>query len=722
VNNGCTGSAGTLVLDGSPTNAGYIMEGSQSLPPVAGGWAFQLCDAGGCSGGFETEPATSTPTTTPTGASSVLFLPGIQASRLYKANFAGDGNDQVWPPNALFNEDIYDLSMDVNGVSAEQIYTGGIMETAPGGTPVYAGLKNFLDNLKTEGTIDDWTPYAYDWRYAVTDVAQNGTRYSDVIKDAVVEIENLAEGSLSEKVTIIGHSNGGLLAKAIMRRLEEEGKANLVDKVVLLASPQLGTPKAIGTMLHGYDQTDPLGGFFMDGQIVREVINNIPGTYGLLPSEKYFEGLDVPLVTFKDTAVTAPYRQTYGATISSFEDYVRFLQGEDGFDRDFNNPISVPAKANAGMLDGALSMHEDKLDSWVAPDGVEVTEIVGTGLSTMKSVEYREVVEDRCLGAGPAMVCTEESEIKPYAVLTKYGDATVVQRSAEAYGGEKKKYFVNLAEIKKEFLTSNFEHYNITEAQPVQDLLDTILTSTTTENNQFISTAHTEFNDSYDIEMIDSPVRILVTDTSGNQTGVALVNGEAVVKQGIPGSQYFEFGDTKYLLVPKGINRTTKLDGEDYGGYTLTTATLGADDVQEVKTILVNATTTPDLIAEYSNTNSEFSTVMTDEDGDGEVDYEMSLDGEIIKEEVVVVTYPLLVATVEGLNLSKSRKQALLLLIKSADYYGSKVPTKPLYLKLEDALLQSARDLVKLYEKKRYLTTIEAADLQIMIQVLKDKQ
>jgi hypothetical protein len=141
-----------------------------------------------------------------------------------------------------------------------------------------------------------------------------------------------------------------------------------------------------------------------------------------------------------------------------------------------------------------------------------------------------------------------------------------------------------------------------------------------------------------------------------------------------------------------------------------------------VKTILVNATTTPDLIAEYSNTNSEFSTVMTDEDGDGEVDYEMSLDGEIIKEEVVVVTYPLLVATVEGLNLSKSRKQALLLLIKSADYYGSKVPTKPLYLKLEDALLQSARDLVKLYEKKRYLTTIEAADLQIMIQVLKDKQ
>jgi hypothetical protein len=203
---------------------------------------------------------------------------------------------------------------------------------------------------------------------------------------------------------------------------------------------------------------------------------------------------------------------------------------------------------------------------------------------------------------------------------------------------------------------------------------------------------------------------------------VSLVSGEPVVKQDIPGSQYFEFGDTKYLIVPKGTNRTTKLYGEAYGGYTLTTALLGEDDSQVVQTVLVNATTTPSLIAEYSNQGGEFSTVMTDEDGDGEVDYEMSLDGELIEEEVVIITYPLLISTIEGLNLSKSRKQALLLLIKSADYYGSKVPTKTLYLKLEDALLQSAQDLLKLYEKKRYLTIVEASDLQIMIQVLKDKQ
>jgi pimeloyl-ACP methyl ester carboxylesterase len=646
------------------------------------------------------------------GASSVLFLPGIQASLLSKPGLLGIGEDQVWPPNALFNEDVYDLSMGSSGVSDEAIYTNGILENVPGGGGVYAGFKSFMDQLKADEIVADWEPFAYDWRYSVDNVAQNGTQYRDEIKDAVIEIERLADSSLSGQVTIIGHSNGGLLAKAIVRRLEAEVKAGLVDKIILLASPQNGTPKAIGTILHGYDQTDNYGGFVMDGQIVREVTNNLPGAYGLLPSEKYFEGLDVPLVSFADTAVTAPYRQTYGASISNYADYTRFLRGEDGFDRDLDNAISVPARANGAMLGDALSLHDNELDDWVAPAGIEVIEVVGTGLPTMKAVEYREILEDKCLSAGPLQVCTPVAVIKPYAVLTKYGDGTVVQRSAAGYGGEKSKYFVNLLPF-----NNSMQHYNITEAAPVQDLLGELIIGTTTNSNQFISTSHTEFNDPYEVEMIDSPVRLL----AGNETGVVLEGGVRKIKQEIPGSQYFEFGDTKYFVVPKGTNRTTRLYGEEYGGYTLTTATLGTDDVQRVETILPNASTSPTMLAEYSNHNGVFSNVVTDSDGDGTADYETTLDGELIEEEVVV-TYPLLITTVEALNLSKLRKQALLLLIKSAQYYGNKTPSKALYLNLEDAALKSARDLTNLYLKKGYITATDAATLLEMIQVLKDKQ
>jgi hypothetical protein len=340
----------------------------------------------------------------------------------------------------------------------------------------------------------------------------------------------------------------------------------------------------------------------------------------------------------------------------------------------------------------------------------------------MKGAEYRGIVEDTCLVTFPLNIsCTPEAEIKPYAVLSKYGDGTVVQRSAEGYGGEKVKYFVNLKQVKKIFLTSNFVHHNITEAPPLQDLLSDILISTSTENNQFISTSYTAFDDAYDIEIIDSPVRLLATDALGNQTGVTIVDGVKIIHEDIPGSQYFEFGDTKYFLVPKGINRTTKLYGEEYGGYTLTTASLDSSDVQEIKTTLQNATVTPSLIAEYSNTGGEFSTVVTDENGDGTADYETTLDGELIEPEVII-TYPLLSTTVEALNLSKVRKQALLLIIKSAEYYAHKTPSRLLYKNLEDGLLKSAQELIKLYVKKGYLASTDATVLQNMIQVLKDKQ
>ena len=441
----------------------------------------------------------------------------------------------------------------------------------------------------------------------------------------------------------------------------------------------------------------------------------------MLPSEKYFEGLDVPLVTFNDATITSPYRQTYGSSINTYTDYVRFLRGDDGLDRDLDNPTSIPVRANDEMLSDALIMHATELDGWIAPANIEVIEIVGTGLPTMKSVEYREIVEDKCLSAGPQQVCTPEAEIKPYAVLTKYGDSTVVQRSAEGYSGEKMKYFVNLVEIKKAFLTQNFEHHNITEAVPVQTLLADIISSATTENNQFISTSHTEFNDPYEVEMIDSPVRLLATDTAGNQTGVEVVDGVRMIKQEIPGSQYFEFGDTKYFVVPKGTNRVTRLYGEEYGGYTLTTAALSNDDIQTIQTVLPNASTSPTMIAEYSNENGVFSTVLTDSNGDGTADFETTLDGELIEEDVIV-TYTSLIATVEALNLSKARKQALLLIVKSAEHYGNKTPSRALYRNLEEALLKSAQELIKLYSKKRYISAANATVMLEMIEVLKDKQ
>lgn len=652
----------------------------------------------------------------PEGASSVLFLPGIQASRLYIDPVILN-EDQVWPPNSVLNNDIKDLSMTLSGISEKNVYTRDIIDTTSGAGDIHKNFLSFMNQLDSEGKIESWKPYAYDWRYGVNDIANNGTLYESGVKDVIDEIEILAASSFTDKVTIIGHSNGGLLAKAIMMRLEADGKSNLVDKVILLASPQLGTPKAIGTILHGYDQTDTMGGIVMDGQIVRRVLNNMPGAYGLLPSEKYFNDLSEPLVVFNDNSSTLPYRNIYGSSISNYSDMTKFVKGEDGLDRSLENPINKPARSNIGLIEQAL-INNNNLDNWVAPQGVEVIEIVGTGLPTMKAVEYREITETKCASAGAGgQVCVEEGEIKPYARLSHYGDGTVVQRSAEGYEGEKRKFFVNLLLLENSSLSGEYVHHNIIEAPPVQDLLFDLIISTTTRNNEFISTNYTTFDDPYDVEIIDSPVRLLSTDSQGNQTGVVIVNGVRTIKEEIPGSQYFEFGDTKYFVVPKGTNRTTKLYGEANGGYSLTTISFGVNDTQTIDTVLKNATTTPTMLAEYKNTSAQYSNITTDINGDGAVDTTTSMSGKL----VVIVTYPLLVAKIQSSSLSKIYKQALLLIINSAQVYANKTTQVTLNKKIERGLLTAGEELVKLYVKKGYINQLEGQSLLQMITVLKNK-
>ena len=109
-------------------------------------------------------------------------------------------------------------------------------------------------------------------------------------------------GTSAPSSFIIAHSNGGLLAKALLTELKNRNIENKVDRVIFIGTPQLGTPKAIGTILHGYDQTDSLGGIVTNAHTAREVINNMPGAYGLLPSEGYFMNSTEPVVSFENSS------------------------------------------------------------------------------------------------------------------------------------------------------------------------------------------------------------------------------------------------------------------------------------------------------------------------------------------------------------------------------------------------------------------------------------
>jgi len=187
-------------------------------------------------------------TAAPTGASSVLFLPGIQASRLYTTE--SDGSEKLlWEPDFLFDDaDVLRLAMTPTGESIENIYVRDVIDYAPVDNPsaetaVYGGFLKFLDELVNLQQISEYSAFAYDWRYDVFDIVSDGVQYKDERRFLVEEVERLAANSASDKVAIVAHSNGGLLGKALIDELERQGKSELVESLIMIGDTPVRYPK-----------------------------------------------------------------------------------------------------------------------------------------------------------------------------------------------------------------------------------------------------------------------------------------------------------------------------------------------------------------------------------------------------------------------------------------------------------------------------------------------
>ncbi len=702
----------TIVIDTRSDQESWLRNISDYLFPTAYAACIEDCAR------FARTFTVTTPAPEPTGASSVLFLPGIQASRLY----FGDGEevfDKVWEPGE--NADIETLALDQNGGNSLDIRTNDIVDEVALpfiGQNIYKGFANFMDDLVDDEIIAEWSPFAYDWRYDVFDIVDNGTKYLDgtqegAIKNPIAELAALAADSKSGQVTIIAHSNGGLLAKAIMIELEAQGRVDLVDKIIFIGTPHLGTPKAIGTVLHGYDQ-EAVGGLIVDDAVARRVIKNLPGVYSLLPSEAYFDAAGDPLVVFDDSPATAALRDYYGFGVTTFAEFTDFLTGaEDPVGRAAVSDAAVnePTTANGDMLDTAISNHADLLDAWLAPEVVDVYQIVGTGLPTMKAIEYRGLTETVCdepTDNSTSPVCLEQDFLKPYAQLTRYGDETVVSLSGAAYVQDNVTYYLDLNEAKKGLLSLEKNHSDLTESIQVQELTQNLLLGNETAEVEFTSNTEPQIQASYDIEVIDSPVAIYTTDSEGNVTGLVAEGGELVRKREIPGSRYFEFGGSKYLITPSEIDRTTTLMGLGFGSYTLTVAQLGSDDTQNTNHVLKNASTTPTMVATYSKTAGEFSTVTTDSDGDGVPDTETTLDGEVVTADEV--TYDDLLAAIQALDLNPGRQAVLVAKVKLMDRFAKQ--EREWLRKITE---RTFRKTLNFYHRKGWIT---AQERQTIIEII----
>ncbi len=587
--------------------------------------------------------------------SNVLFLPGFQGSRLYQGSATSE--NQVWEPNSL-QSDVQKLYLDQSGASINPIYTkaGATIDSVGpffSRTDIYRTFLDQLTNMVVSDKIADFRVFPYDWRMSVDDIVENGTIYNDGRHYPAAELEELAAHSKTGKVTIIAHSNGGLLAKALMRKLEAEGKADLVDKIIFVGTPQLGTPKAVASILHGDFQNIPgWAGFLVSKANARALGENMPSAFGLLPSPAYFARVAEPVVDLSAAPALRAGAALANPLVDSAIELANFLTGAGGRVKPVYDNIEIPGVLSSALLGSATALHVN-LDAWMPPSGVEVIQIAGWGLDTPKRVTYEEKRETFC----STITCLFATTTRHVVNMTEDGDGTVVSASAVATTTWPI-FYIDIKKYNKDNELRN-NHASMTEVLPIQELISILLaTSSLPSLPQYVSeTLPIPTADDKRLRLrILSPVSLDAYDGFGNHTGMApnpIPGSDLLYKEeNITNSYYEEFGEGKYLGLPAGIPYTIKLTGLGLGTFTfeITLVTGGVEGTTTSYTdIPVSASTTAVLTIGASGSPGSLA---LDQNGDGKTDTVVSSSQTTNPQTYV----KLIITSVSGMDLGLTTK------------------------------------------------------------------
>ncbi len=590
----------------------------------------------------------ATTTCTQNCFSNILFLPGLEASRLYAKDdpdcLIVNCENQLWEPNG--DADVEKLFLNSDGTSVRNdVYTRDVIDEKNvlpiGQGNIYESFISQMNDLKTAGTITDWEAAPYDWRLSLEDILNNGIKTGENISYLtatsspyiIQEIRRLAETSKTGKVTIVAHSNGGLVAKALMQKLGDAETAKLIDKVILIAVPQVGTPQAIGAILHGYDQGLPFDSFplILTPEIARVLAKNMPSAYNLLPSEGYFTSVALPVVTFDNSDFLADFRARYGTAIHSSTGLRNFITDTWRTASSTIDDLIYPSVGNANLLSQSEVVHST-LDSWSPPQGIQLYEIAGWGEDTLATIEYKEGKKTICnrveqsfpfTGSHCVYTVIPTIEYTPREVVD--GDGTVVTPSAlRSTASTAKKYWVDLGDYNT-FLFGlaqpnlfRTKHADILEVPSLRTFVQSILiNSSIVTLPEFISssTPPTDSTDRLSF-ILHSPLDLSATDNFGN-----VVNSATAT---IPGSSFTRYGEVQVLKVPKGTPIILNLTGYASGSFTLDMQEIdGLNNIIASSTIqaVPSATSTTATMSFIAGTLETATPLIVDYDGNGTTDF-----------------------------------------------------------------------------------------------------
>ncbi|MEO8456968.1 MAG: alpha/beta hydrolase [Chloroflexota bacterium] len=270
----------------------------------------------------------------------IVFLHGFLGSRILC------GNAELWPnipPGPNFDSMRLLPDGATNAPATCGAMVGDILDTVLGSS-IY---KSAIDYLNTIAPGNAYF-FAWDWRSS----PQNA------LGDLDTFIDNIRNSHPGQKVVIMAHSYGGLLARLY---IDDPTRAAKVSRVLTVGTPAWGSPKALFPLYAGVETPDistldP----FLDNDGLHEFAKNLFGAYYLYPTANYGTWL---------------YNDSTAATQADVESLVSQLGG------------------TVSLLQQAEVTHSSTLDSF--PSNGDFEAIVGTGIPTISGVH---ILDDGYLG------------------------------------------------------------------------------------------------------------------------------------------------------------------------------------------------------------------------------------------------------------------------------------------------------------------------------------
>ncbi len=524
---------------------------------------------------FTPLPVYQAPTTTP-----VIIVPGIISSMLK------NNNDEKWPnllsmTLSLTDSHLEDLSLNTAGENLSNIQPDSLIRNIGD----YNFFIELFSELDSESYIEntDLFEFPYDWRFDINSSALK-------LKEKIDEIKSQRG---VDKVDMVAHSMGGLVVK---QYLNDYG-GDSINKFIDIGTPHTGAPKAFKILNYGDNfGFEKFGLNVLNPLMVKEISQNMPSVYQLLPSRNYFD----------DSTTDYKYYVFNSAT------------GEDRLSFDQTGSYLKSSGRNSSLIDRANTLHEEIDNLSPASYGVETYNIVGCGTPTLGQ-----------------FYILQEGEHPIYNIRMINGDGTVPLKSAEAM------------QASATYYVRNAQHALMPSTSGVKELVVSLLSTTTPDISPYtnLSTSSNGCNiPDGRIVSFHSPIELHVYDSSGNHVGPD-VNGD--IENEISGVTYEVIGDNKFAYLPNGTTYSIKGSATGNGSFDVR--------IQEVVSGEVVTTTLWTDVALTSTTQTQFTInsntpaqIELDKDNDGV--YEQPLNSTGVSTGLVESTGKVVVVPVRGLS------------------------------------------------------------------------